>query len=222
MGHHVLGLGRMLGRAVDEDVVVLTGNREGDLAFEIHMILPADRDGAVDAARRGGQSGVHLAAFERQRRCHIRIARFPGREGIEREGQVLAIDLGKNSRPARRVPRLGDHRKEGLAVKLDFVRRKDRLVMLAGRADVVDAGNVLGGQDLDDAGRGPHGGQVETKNTGMGDGRQAEIGVKRAFRLGNVVGVVGAAGDMLGGAVMDTIAVDGAGNRRLVITEGHR
>lgn len=107
-------------------------------------------------------------------------------------------------------------------MKLDFFSRKDRLVMLACRADVVGSGNVVDGQDVDDAGRGPHGGQVETANTGMGDLRQAEIGVERTLRLGDVVGVVRPAGDMLGGAVMDAVAIDGAGNRRVVSVQDGR
>ena len=42
VGDHVLHLGRVLGRGVDGDVVVLAGDGEGDHALEVEVVLAAD------------------------------------------------------------------------------------------------------------------------------------------------------------------------------------
>ena len=67
----------MLGRAMDQDVAVLHGHREGDLAFEIEMILAADIEAALQALGRArrGRGGIapahdmigHQEAARRQR-----------------------------------------------------------------------------------------------------------------------------------------------------------
>ena len=51
--HHVLDLGRMLGRGIDVDVPVLTGDRKGHLAFEVEMLLPAAAQPASQAVGGG-------------------------------------------------------------------------------------------------------------------------------------------------------------------------
>ena len=61
---------------------------------------------------------------------------------------------------------------------------KHRLVVLADRADVVLAGDVRRRQHVDDAGRRAHRVEVDRHDLGMRHGRQAEIGVQRARRLG--------------------------------------
>ena len=68
MGDHVLDFARVLGGGKDGDLVVLAGNGEGDMAFEIEMFLAADAHPAASggaaplAMRRLG-----VAALERQR-----------------------------------------------------------------------------------------------------------------------------------------------------------
>ena len=42
MADHVLYFARMLGRGPDRDLVVFAGNGQGDMAFEIEMLLAAD------------------------------------------------------------------------------------------------------------------------------------------------------------------------------------
>ena len=46
--HDVLHFGRVLGRGVDRHFVALAGNGEGNLAFEIEMLLAADRELALE------------------------------------------------------------------------------------------------------------------------------------------------------------------------------
>ena len=51
-GDDMLHLGRMLRRGIDVDVAVLARDREGDLALEIEMLLPADAELARERMRR--------------------------------------------------------------------------------------------------------------------------------------------------------------------------
>ncbi len=55
MGDNVLDLGGMLGRAIDDDVAILPGKGQRDLALEIEMILAAHLDAALQAMRGGLQ-----------------------------------------------------------------------------------------------------------------------------------------------------------------------
>ena len=66
VGDHVLHLGRVLGRGIDGDVVVLAGDGEGDHALEVEMVLAADALHALEAVRRGRHRGGDVAAFELQ------------------------------------------------------------------------------------------------------------------------------------------------------------
>ena len=53
-GADVLDLGRMLGRALDQHRAIFLWQCDRDLALEVEMILPADRDAAVARGRWGG------------------------------------------------------------------------------------------------------------------------------------------------------------------------
>ena len=68
MADDMLDFARMLGRRPDGDLVVLAGDRHGDMAFEIEMLLAADAHLAFEAARGIGQFGFRLAALQRHRR----------------------------------------------------------------------------------------------------------------------------------------------------------
>ena len=64
-GADVLDLGRMLGRGMHDDVAVLARQGEGDLAFEIEMLLPADAELGAQRVRRRLHRGVGVAAQQR-------------------------------------------------------------------------------------------------------------------------------------------------------------
>ena len=65
----LLRLGRVLRRRVDEHAAVLVAIRERGVGLEIEVLLPADRELAVEAVRRGAQRrrGIALGAGDRRR-----------------------------------------------------------------------------------------------------------------------------------------------------------
>jgi hypothetical protein len=67
MRHHVLHFARVLGRGPDGHLVILAGNGEGDMAFQIQMILAADAHLALEPERCCRKAGLDIAALELQR-----------------------------------------------------------------------------------------------------------------------------------------------------------
>ena len=190
------------------------------MPFQIHVILPADRHAPADPVLGRRERGGRIAAFQLQRLGDIRMARLPRRERVERVGQGVVLDPRQLGRAAGGVAGLGHHGKDRLAVILHPLGRKDGLVIAARRADVVAAGDVVGGQHAHHPGGGPHFGQVHARMLRMGLGRDAQIGVQRAGGLGDIVGVFGAAGHMLGRAVMRKRGVNAAPDGRSIAHGG--
>ena len=115
-GDDVLGLGRVLGRSVHRHLVGFAGKGERGLAFEIEMLLPADRE----------------LAFEPMRGLVDRVSRVAAPEGVvvlnpragderirdrDRRRSGLDVDLGEPRRPARLVARARHDGEQGLAVE---------------------------------------------------------------------------------------------------------
>ncbi|MNL29099.1 hypothetical protein D3C87_1507720 [compost metagenome] len=74
--------------------------------------------------------------------------------------------------------------------------------MLVAGADIILAGNILGGENANHPRCRPHGVEIHAEDFGMRLGREAEIGMHRADRLDHVVDIFGRSGDMLGAAVV--------------------
>ena len=113
MAHRMLHFARMLGRGNDAHLIVLTRPGECDMAFQIEVVLAADPQRALQAARRGAKRGLYIPPLERQRL----------RYGIDRlvrvdNGRTLLIDdLGEaHGLPCFR-PRPCNNREHGLAVE---------------------------------------------------------------------------------------------------------
>ena len=138
-----------------------------------------------------------VAAPERQRR-RDELA-FHGVElgHVEYERQFLILDLREPRGATRLFAGPCDDAVDRLAEELHNAVRQHRLVMTAGRRDIVLARNVLGGQHVDHAGRRSHRRQVHLPDPAMRDGRQAETAVQQAGRLGHVIDVDGRTGDVL-------------------------
>ena len=167
MRHHVLDFARMLCRGVDRDVMVFARHGQGDLAFEVEMVLPAEVHPALDALRGFLDRRLGVAAGKRQRR-RDELALLRVKLGdVEDERQLLIFDL----REPRRAPRLFagfcDDAEDRLAEKLHDAVGEHRLVMAAGRRDVVLARNVLRGQHVDHARRRAHGRQIDLPDPAM-------------------------------------------------------
>jgi hypothetical protein len=71
MADHMLHFARVLGGGVDGHVIILAGNGERDMAFQIHMILAADLVAPLQAV--GGRlqgARRRIAALQGQRLGH--------------------------------------------------------------------------------------------------------------------------------------------------------
>ncbi len=75
---------------------------------------------------------------------------------------------------------------------------QDRIVMTDGTT-VIDAGNVLGGQDSHNPGQRRQRGHIYVLQFAMGHSGQAQCRVQGAHPFGNIVGVEGLTTDMQGG-----------------------
>ena len=89
----MLGFARMLGRGADKHILVFAGKGKGDLAFQIHVILPADPDLALDPVGSAGKSLDNIAALQLERLGDIGIAGFLGLKGINLRRQGSQVTL---------------------------------------------------------------------------------------------------------------------------------
>ena len=105
-------------------------------------------------------------------------------------GMVGAVDDARQPRRAARlVAGLGDHHEQHLAVEHDLALGDQRIVADVLRADVVLAGNVVGGEHGDDAGGATYRLEVERGHPAGGDRRIARRQMQRAGRLRDVVDI---------------------------------
>ena len=220
VGDHVLHLGGVLGGGIDRDVVVLARDGEGDHALEVEMVLAADAHPALQPVRRRGQRRGDVAALELQGLGDERIVRVDRGCDVGHVRQVAVFDLGELRRAPGSVAGLRDHREQGLAVELDRALDEDRVVVLAHRADVVVPGDVGTGQHTDHAGGGPDGVEVHRQDLGVRPVGEAEVGVQRSCRLGDVVAVFREAGDVLVRRVVALRHVHAAADRGLGLELG--
>ena len=206
LGADMLDLGRMLGRGMHQKIAVLARQGEGDLAFEIEMLLPADAELGSEPVRCRLQRRVGIAAQDGRRRLDIGLL---GQRRLDIEDRLGRLDVepGALGGGARRVEGMGHHHGQRLAGVLDLVLGEQRL-LLAGTGDVVEAGNVACGEHGDDARRRCRHRQVELPQAPAGDGAQHQRGMQRAGRLGDVVDIERLAGDVLQRAVVALRGMD--------------
>ena len=184
------------------------GRREGDLAFEIEMLLAADAELRAQPVRCVLERGVGIAAQEGRRRLDIGL---PGKRGLDVEDRFVRLDVGLH--PFGRVPRgvercRHDHRQR-LARELDTFLGEQRLAMMA-RRDIVLARNVAGAQHGNHTRHRRGGGKIELAQAAARHRAQHQGGMQRARRLGHVVDVERLARHMLQGAVVALGAMDRA------------
>ncbi len=127
----VLDFARVLRGGPDGHLVVLAGDRHGDVAFEVKMLLPADAYLAFQPVRGIVHLGLGVAALQRHRRDDERAAVFERAVDIAPVRQIAILDLRLLCGLACCIAGLGDHRKDRLAVELDLGFGKQRLVMAA-------------------------------------------------------------------------------------------
>ena len=203
MGNHMLHLARMLGGRDHPDLVVLPRQGERDVALQVEVVLPADPQRALQAARRGVERGLDVASRERQGFGHgldriLRLDDCPPR---------LIGDPGAPRGPPGLGPRFRDDREHGLAIEGHDAVREDGIVACADRAYVVFARDVGGRQHADHARRAQDFREVQLRYAGVSDCREPEAAVQHAGGLHHVVGIGGEARHMLGGRVVPVRAV---------------
>ena len=92
----VLDLARVLGGAVDGDVVVLARHGERDLPLQIEVLLPADVDAPFEHMRRGRNGGLGIATLHR-------IGRLQEGLRLQAWSMVRIAGLSSYSTTARRA-----------------------------------------------------------------------------------------------------------------------
>ena len=218
VGHHVLHLGRVLGRAPQLQAAVLAGRAVGHLALEVELLLTAHRPLALQPMRRRGQLLRRLAADPAHRRQH---------EGFRRAGRAW-IELGRqhfvvNHRAARGaagdIDAGGNHREHRLADVMHFTVGKNGIVV-DDRAAVVAARNIRRGEHRHHARHRGHGSEIDAADACVGLCRQAKRGMQGAGQLRDVVDIGRLAGHVqVGGLVRGAGA--GANDRICVVHGAH-
>ncbi len=128
MRHDMLDFGRVLSGAVNQDRAVFLGKRDGDLAFEIEVILPADRRRALQPMSCSRQHLVWLAAHDALRWKNV-AARRQCRANVEDSGERFVFHArGPRRLPGRKM-RGRRHREQGLAGVLNQALRENRVVV---------------------------------------------------------------------------------------------
>jgi hypothetical protein len=206
-GHRLLHLGGVLGGAEQVQAVVLAGDRAGDLAFEVVMLLAAVRTRPArrwGAPARAAATSPRLSSTGAAPRCRRR-----GRRRCQHGRQRLDAHHRQAGGAAGLLAGVGGDGEQRLAVEQHFAGGEDGVVV-DHRAAVVVAGDVGGGDD------GPHPGAARTAVRSRPIRRpwaigQPDRGVQQAGRFGQVVGVGGAAGHVEVGALVGQGLADGGG-----------
>ena len=147
--HHVLHLGGVLRRAVHQHAAVLVRNRVRDLAFEIELLLAADRAAALQSVRRAGDrasASPRTMCIGGSTYCCMACASRASSTGGS--ASMATTSLASARGASRRIARAGDHHEHRLAEVLHRAVGQDRVVV-HDRAAVVAAGDVLGTEHVD-------------------------------------------------------------------------
>ncbi len=86
LSHHMLRLGGVLRGGMHDDIIVFSGNGQGDMPFEVHVVLSAHSNPALDPIAGGFQRPIYIAAFEFQRSGDVWVSRLLRLNGIKRMG----------------------------------------------------------------------------------------------------------------------------------------
>ncbi len=195
----LLGLGGVLGAALDEHLPVLVHLGERRVGLQVEVLLPGELELAGEHVRGVGEARVDVAVRHHGARAVVAVGRDGVLEG-DQGGQFVEVHLdGLRAEPGR-LQRLAEHPGDRVAVEHDLVG-EERLVVL--HAGVVDAGDVRAGQDAHHAGHGEGGAGAHRGDPAAGLHDLDRVGVQDVLgALHQVVGVQRGAGDVLDGALV--------------------
>ena len=195
----VLGLGGVLGGALDEDLPGLVDLGQRALGLEVEVLLAGRLGDPAEDVRGRRESALDVPALDR--RLDALEARRGDRLGDREEcRQRLVVDLDGGGTEPRRLQRLAQHPADGVP-DVHHLAREERLVVPDPR--VVDARDVLGAEHPDHAGHLQGGGGPERGHPRVGVRRLHRVGMQAAPRPDDqVVGVERGAGDVEGRALV--------------------
>ena len=198
--HPVLHLGRVLGGGVDGDVPVLAGDRQGDLGFEIEMVLPAARYLAGHPA--GGRLDRALGVSPDDAVGRIgELPFFQRRVDGEDRLQHLVTDIDQPGGLAAQIVGVGGDDEDRLAGILGEALGENGLVGEDGR-DIVLSRNVAGPEDAGHPRRPERVRDIHRDDPRMGVGADHREDLQRAGQRRHVVHIDRIAGDVLDRAVV--------------------
>ncbi len=196
----LLGLGRVLRAALDEDLPALVDEGQRGVRLEVEVLLAGELELAAEHVRRPGEAGLDVAAAPAAvappwKLCGVdRLAhRHEGR-------QRLGVDLDRRGAEPGRLDRLAEHPAHRVAVEHDL-GREQRLVVLDAR--VVDAGDVGRGEHPHDTGHRQRRFGAQRRDAGVRVRDLDRVGVQHVLgAVDEVVGVQRRAGDVQGRALV--------------------
>ena len=197
---NVLHFARMLRRGIDQDRAILAGHRDGDLAFQIKMLLAADVHRAAQAKRRFGDRFGGIAADERIVRQHALAGRLAL---LDRNVRRLDrdFDLAAQRGAPRGIASRGNDREDRLIVVVNTIVREHRLIGMR-RRYVVPPWNVCRGDHGNDPGHAQDICKIDVTDDAARDRRTAKRDMQSAGGLQHVVDIFGRALHMLGAAIV--------------------
>ncbi len=200
----------MLGGGMEKNVAVFPRQREGDLPFQIKMILPAD-------CKMLFQPVLRLA----NGLCGIAAAHFPARQdkafGGKRlfyrgdGGEFLILNDGQLCGGAGLRKAVGGDGEKRLARIFDDIFRKDGIIPGNG-GGVILPRHIAGGQHSNDARRGADGIEIHSDDAGVGLLTLGDVEMQKVFRLCDIVNIKCVAGRLSGSAVMGAGAMNRSAN----------
>ena len=171
----LLGLARVLGAALHEDLPALVDVRDRAVGLEVEVLLARALGHAAVDVGRVRERAVDVAALQPGHPA-LEAARLDRLEHGDQGRQRLVVHLDGQRPEPRGLERLAEHPADRLPVE-HHLGGEERLVALD--AGVVDPGHVLRGEHAHDAGHGEGGADVEAASRGRGravpapDGRAA-------------------------------------------------
>ena len=186
---------------MDDHVAAFLRQRDGGLAFQIEMLLPADFHRARDHMLRGLDRLGRIALLIDPRPILEPAVR--GQRLIHRQDrrQFLVLDLRQPGGLSRLQMRLGSDQKDRLADIVHHAVRQHRFRRRRGR-DIVLMRQVAGGQHRDDPRRIPHRVEVQRNDPPMGHLRQSKGQVQRIHGQRDVIDIARLSRHMQGRGIM--------------------
>ena len=189
----LLGLRRVLGAGLDEDLAALVDVGQRAVGLQVEVLLAAELEGAGEPVRRGLERLVGVAAGDHPLMALEALGGDRLRRGDQRRERLVLHHDRLGAEPGRLLG-LTEHPADGVTVEHHLVGEQRLVVLDPG---VVDPGHVGGGQHLDHPGDSVRRADVQLGDLGVGvRGLQRPGGQRSGQPVDQVVGVERLAGDV--------------------------